>query len=106
MERDALIATYALVATVLAAVWGAEPAQRGAALLVRPHAHSPCWRLSTRVLRYSPYVYYAPTRASSRVHRACADGRASTRHLHGITERAARCDTAKVPAESAGAVAR
>eukprot|EP00964_Phaeocystis_antarctica_P100621 scaffold66216_cov41-Phaeocystis_antarctica.AAC.2 len=47
-----------------------------------------------------------PTRASSRVHRACADGRASTRHLHGKTERAARCLTVKVPAESAGAVAR
>eukprot|EP00964_Phaeocystis_antarctica_P063690 scaffold38248_cov105-Phaeocystis_antarctica.AAC.1 len=42
MGRDALIATNALVATVLAAVWGAEPAQRGAALLVRLHAHSPC----------------------------------------------------------------
>ena len=39
-------------------------------------------------------------------HRSCADGRASTRHLHGITERAARCDTMKVPAESSGAVAR
>eukprot|EP00964_Phaeocystis_antarctica_P006835 scaffold3699_cov56-Phaeocystis_antarctica.AAC.1 len=50
--------------------------------------------------------YCPPTRVSSRVHRACADGRASTCHLHGITERAARCDTVKVPAESAGAVAR
>ena len=45
---------------------------------------------------------------SLKEHRSCADGRAraSTRHLHGITERAARCDTVKVPAESAGAVAR
>ena len=41
MGRDALIATYALVAAVLAAAWGAEPAQRGAALLVRPHARYP-----------------------------------------------------------------
>ena len=38
MGRDALIATYALVAAVLAAAWGAEPAQRGAALLVRHQA--------------------------------------------------------------------
>ena len=51
-------------------------------------------------------LYYAPARASSRVHRSCADGRASTRHLHGTTERAARCGTVKVPAESADAVSR
>eukprot|EP00964_Phaeocystis_antarctica_P011978 scaffold6611_cov57-Phaeocystis_antarctica.AAC.2 len=37
-------------------------------------------------------------------HRSCADGRASTRHLHGKTERAARCLTVKVSAESAGTV--
>ena len=36
----------------------------------------------------------------------CADGRASTRHLHGRTARGARCATVKVPAESARAVAR
>jgi hypothetical protein len=34
------------------------------------------------------------------------DGRATTRHVHGITERTARCDTVKVPAESADAVSR
>jgi len=63
--------------------------------------------LRVRLLRHTGFERYCPpTRASSRVHRACADGRASTRHLHGITERAARCDTVKVPAESAGAVAR
>eukprot|EP00964_Phaeocystis_antarctica_P131570 scaffold95494_cov63-Phaeocystis_antarctica.AAC.1 len=39
--------------------------------------------------------YCPPTRASSEVHRSCADGRGSTRHLHGITKRAARCDTVK-----------
>ena len=49
---------------------------------------------------------YAPALISSEEHRSCADGRASTRHLHGITERTSRCDTVKVPAESAGAVAR
>ena len=45
-------------------------------------------------------------RFSSREHRSCADGRASTRHLHGKIERTARCLTVKAPAESAGAVAR
>ena len=39
-------------------------------------------------------------------HRSCVDGRATTRHLHGTTERAARCGTVKVPAESADAVSR
>ena len=38
-------------------------------------------------------------------HRARVDGRATARHLHGIIERAVRCDTVKVSAESAGAVA-
>ena len=33
------------------------------------------------------------------------DGRATARHLHGIIERTVRCYTAKVSAESAGAVA-
>eukprot|EP00964_Phaeocystis_antarctica_P134220 scaffold98451_cov69-Phaeocystis_antarctica.AAC.1 len=65
--------------------------------MARGHARA-AW---TGFERYCP-----PTRVSSRVHSARADGRASTRHLHGITERAARCDTVKVPAESAGAVAR
>ena len=37
-------------------------------------------------------------------HRARVDGRATARHLHGIIERAVRCDTVKVSAESAGAV--
>ena len=41
-----------------------------------------------------------------REHRARVDGRATARHLHGIIERAVRCDTVKVSAESAGAVAR
>ena len=34
------------------------------------------------------------------------DGRATARHLHGKIERAARCLTVKVPAESADAVSR
>ena len=38
-------------------------------------------------------------------HRARVDGRVTARHLHGIIERAVRCDTVKVSAESAGAVA-
>ena len=38
-------------------------------------------------------------------HRARVDGRATARHLHGEIERAARCLTMKVSAESAGAVA-
>ena len=33
------------------------------------------------------------------------DGRATARHLHGTLERAVRCGTVKVSAESAGAVA-
>ena len=41
-----------------------------------------------------------------RTDRARVDGRATARHLHGIIERAVRCDTVKVSAESAGAVAR
>eukprot|EP00964_Phaeocystis_antarctica_P033682 scaffold19098_cov33-Phaeocystis_antarctica.AAC.1 len=50
--------------------------------------------------------YCPPTRISSEEHRSCADGRASTRHLHGITRATPRSGTVKVPAESAGAVAR
>ena len=38
-------------------------------------------------------------------HRARVDGRPTARHLHGIIERAVRCYTVKVSAESAGAVA-
>ena len=38
-------------------------------------------------------------------HRARVDGRATARHPHGNTERAVRCVTVKVSAESAGAVA-
>ena len=38
-------------------------------------------------------------------HRARVDGRATARHLHGTIERAVRCGTVKVSAESAGAVA-
>ena len=44
-------------------------------------------------------------RFSAKEHRARVDGRATARHLHGIIERAVRCDTVKVSAESAGAVA-
>ena len=44
-------------------------------------------------------------RFSVKEHRARVDGRATARHLHGIIERAVRCDTVKVSAESAGAVA-
>ena len=45
------------------------------------------------------------TRFSAEEHRARVDGRATTRHLHGNIERAVRCVTVKVSAESAGAVA-
>ena len=38
-------------------------------------------------------------------HRARVDGRATARHLHGTIERAVRCLTVKVSAESAGAFA-
>jgi len=50
--------------------------------------------------------YYPPTNFFAEEHTTCVDGRATARHLHGITERAARCDTVKVSAESADAVAR
>ena len=39
-------------------------------------------------------------------HRSCVDGRATARHLHGKMERAVRCFTVKVSAESADAVSR
>ena len=45
------------------------------------------------------------TRFCAEEHRAHVDGRATARHLHGKKERAARCLTVKVSAESAGAVA-
>ena len=45
------------------------------------------------------------TRFSAKEHRARVDGRATARHLHGMIERAVRCYTVKVSAESAGAVA-
>ena len=45
------------------------------------------------------------TRFCAKEHRAREDGRATARHLHGKIERAARCLTVKVSAESAGAVA-
>ena len=45
------------------------------------------------------------TRFCAKEHRARVDGRATARHLHGKRERAARCLTVKVSAESAGAVA-
>ena len=54
----------------------------------------------------SPSALEIPiTRDSAPEHRARVDGRATARHLHGTTERAVRCDTVKVSAESAGAVA-
>ena len=47
-----------------------------------------------------------PTRFSAEEHRARVDGLPATaRHLHGTIERAVRCGTVKVSAESAGAVA-
>ena len=45
------------------------------------------------------------TRFSAKEHRTRVDGRATARHLHGTIERALRCGTVKVSAESAGAVA-
>ena len=51
-------------------------------------------------------VEFVPVaRFSAKEHRARVDGRATARHLHGIIERTVRCYTAKVSAESAGAVA-
>ena len=50
-------------------------------------------------------VEFAPgTRFCAKEHRARVDGRATPRHLHGNIERAVRCVTVKVSAESAGAV--
>jgi hypothetical protein len=45
------------------------------------------------------------TRFCAEEHRARVDGRATARHFHGTIERAVRCGTVKVSAESAGAVA-
>ena len=45
------------------------------------------------------------TRFCAEEHRARVDGRATARHFHGKIERAVRCHTVKVSAESAGAVA-
>jgi hypothetical protein len=45
------------------------------------------------------------TRFCAKEHRARVDGRATARHLHGMIERAVRCHTVKLSAESAGAVA-
>ena len=45
------------------------------------------------------------TRFCAEEHRARVDGRATARHLHGNIERAVRCVTVKVSAESAGSVA-
>ena len=45
------------------------------------------------------------TRFCAEEHRARVGGRATARHLHGKIERAVRCLTVKVSAESAGAVA-
>ena len=46
------------------------------------------------------------TRFCAKEHRARVDGRATARHLHCKIERAVRCHTVKVSAESAGAVSR
>ena len=51
-------------------------------------------------LRSSNHTGFGPI-----YHRARVDGRATARHLHGNIERAVRCVTVKVSAESAGAVA-
>ena len=47
-----------------------------------------------------PIARSVPKNTAARV-----DGRATARHLHGTIERALRCGTVKVSAESAGAVA-
>ena len=49
---------------------------------------------------------YPPTNFCAKEHRSCVDGRATARHLHGKMERAVRCLTVKVSAESADAVSR
>jgi hypothetical protein len=62
-------------------------------------------------LTYSGYapglaLFIPITRFSAnQQHRARVDGWATARHLHGMIERAVRCYTVKVSAESAGAVA-
>ena len=50
-------------------------------------------------------LFVPMTRFCAKEHGARVDGRATARHLHGIIERAVRCYTVKVSAESAGAVA-
>ena len=51
-------------------------------------------------------VEFVPmTRFCAKEHRARVDGRATARHLLGMIERALRCHTVKVSAESSGAVA-
>jgi hypothetical protein len=56
--------------------------------------------------RYGVWPNVSPSRDfCAKEHRARVHGRATARHLHGKIERAARCLTVKVSAESAGAVA-
>ena len=91
-------------------------------LVVAHRAHHQHTRISSRVTTTTKNVWFVPPPLSRCFRTRCfellfsfgvwpklspdVDGRATTRHLHGITERAARCDIVKVPAESADAVSR
>ena len=78
---------------------------------LHPHTHTPlvfpsrltCFR--NRSPNRVQALFIPMTRFCAEEHRARVDGRATARHLHGKIERAARCLTMKVSAESAGAVA-
>ena len=56
------------------------------------------------ILHTGSGLKYPPDELFAKEHRSCVDGRATARHLHGKMERAVRCLTVKVPAESADAV--
>jgi hypothetical protein len=81
---------------------GLEPATHES--FFEPLASPACTAEASR--RVATAAASCTTRPPLKEHRRCVDGRATTRHVHGITERTARCDTVKVPAESADAVSR
>ena len=100
--------------SLVCCAWTAVAATRTSTF--RPSLEGEAYRQSARysvtprALPRTPMLYLRiggyPHRAiCAKEHRARVDGRATARHLHGIIERTVRCYTAKVSAESAGAVA-
>ena len=92
------------MARLFASAWGrryARSLRAGAAVCLRGLTYG-----ATGCGRYV-IIYYHGSNFFAGEHRSCVpDGRATTRHLHGRTERGARCATVKVSAESADAVSR